>query len=57
MDGHKSDYFVLGLHYVLHMILGIFTLGIYWIWVIPEMNLAFAKYATDLLEDYKKKNK
>ena len=57
MDGHKSDYFVLGLHYVFHMILGIFTLGIYWIWVIPEMNLAFAKYATDLLEDYKKKNK
>ena len=57
MDGHKSDYFMMNLYYFLMMLLGCFTLGILWIWTIPEMNLANAKFATNLLDEYKKENK
>lgn len=57
MDGHKSDYFMLNLYYFFMMLLGCFTLGILWIWTVPEMNLANAKFATSLLEEYKKNNK
>jgi hypothetical protein len=57
MDGHKSDYFMMSLYYFGMLLLGCFTLGILWIWTIPEMNLAYAKFATNLLEDYKKSNK
>ena len=57
MDGHKGEYFTLNLYYFAMMLLGVFTLGILWIWIIPEMNLANAKFATNLLENYKKENK
>lgn len=57
MDGHKSDYFMMCLYYFLMILLGCFTLGILWIWTIPEMNLAFAKFATNILDDYKKGKK
>lgn len=57
MDGHKSDYFMMSLYYFLMMLLGCFTLGILWIWIIPEMNLAYVKFATNLLDEYKKENK
>ena len=57
MDGHKMDLFLMNLGYFLMLILGCFTLGILWIWTIPEMTLANAKYATDLLDEYKKNNK
>ncbi len=57
MDGHKTDYFVMSLYYFGMMLLGCFTLGILWIWVIPEMNLAYVKFATELLDEYKKENK
>lgn len=40
MDGHKMDLFMLDLYYILHYILGIFTLGIYWAWVAPRHQLA-----------------
>lgn len=56
MDGHKMEYFTMNLYYFLMMIVGCFTFGILWIWTIPEMNLANAKFATDLLEEYKKNN-
>lgn len=57
MDGHKSDYFMMSLYYFFMMLLGCFTLGILWIWIIPEMNLAYVKFATNLLDEYKKENK
>lgn len=57
MDGHKMDLFLMNLYYFIMIILGIFTFGILWIWVMPEMVLANAKYATDLLDEYKKNNK
>ena len=57
MDGHKGEYFCMSLYYFVMMILGIFTLGILWIWTVPQMNLAYVKFATDLLDEYKKNNK
>ena len=57
MDGHKMEYFKLSLYYFCMMLLGCFTLGILWIWTVPEMNLAYVKFATRLLDDYKKDNK
>lgn len=40
MDGHKMDLFMMDLYYILHIILGAFTFGIYWLWVIPRFQLA-----------------
>ncbi len=57
MDGHKMDLFLMNLYYAIMLFLGSFTLGILWIWTIPEMVLANTKYATDLLDEYKKNNK
>ena len=53
MDGHKMDYFLMNFYYCLLIILGVFTLGILWIWIIPEMQLANAKFATNLLDENK----
>ena len=57
MNGHKAEYFGMMMYYFLMMILGCFTLGILWIWTIPEMQLACVKYANELLDEYKKGNK
>jgi uncharacterized membrane protein len=57
MDGHKAEYFKMNLYYFFMAIVGMFTLGILWIWTIPEMNLANAKFATNLIDEYKKNNK
>ncbi len=57
MDGHKAEYFKMNLYYFFMEIVGMFTLGILWIWTIPEMNLANAKFATNLIDEYKKNNK
>jgi len=40
MEGRKMDLFVMDLYYILHIILGAFTFGIYWLWVIPRFQLA-----------------
>ena len=48
---------MMSLYYFFMMLLGCFTLGILWIWIIPEMNLAYVKFATNLLDEYKKENK
>lgn len=62
MDGHKLDLFLMDLHYLMLILLGIFTLGIYWLWVIPRMRLArviffeeiynqaYPKVSTEVLE-------
>jgi uncharacterized membrane protein len=56
MDGHKGEYFGMCVYYFFMMLLGCFTLGILWIWTIPQMNLAFAKFGSNLLDEYKKSN-
>ena len=57
MNGHKMEYFMLYLYYTLMIFLGILTFGILWIWTIPEMTIANAKFATLLLDEYKEKQR
>ena len=44
MNGHKWDYFVFELSFVGWIILGVFTLGILYVWLIPYMNVASTLY-------------
>lgn len=48
MDGHKFDYFYLQLSFIGWLILGIFTLGIGYLWLIPYMQTACAAFYEDL---------
>ncbi len=40
MKGHKFEFFCLGLSFIGWIILGIFTLGILYLWLVPYMNVA-----------------
>lgn len=44
MDGHKMEYFLLGLSFIGWSILGVFTLGLLYIWLIPYMQTTLANY-------------
>jgi uncharacterized membrane protein len=44
MQGHKGEYFVLGLSFILWALLGTITLGIAFIWIGPYMSLTYANY-------------
>ncbi|MGM9552083.1 MAG: DUF975 family protein [Clostridia bacterium] len=44
MHGHKMDFFVLRLSFLGWIILGIFTLGILYIWLVPYMNAAYLNF-------------
>ena len=44
MKGHKWEYFCLTLSFYGWIILGIFTLGILYFWLIPYMNTTFANF-------------
>lgn len=44
MDGHKFDLFVLGLRFIPWAFLCIFTLGIGLLWLMPYMQVTFAKF-------------
>ena len=44
MKGYKWDYFVFELSFIGWIILGIFTLGILYIWLVPYMNVASVLY-------------
>lgn len=48
MEGHKMDYFVLGLSFIGWAILGYFTLGILYIWLIPYMSATQVNFYNDL---------
>ena len=41
-EGHKAELFVLGLSFIGWILLGVITLGIAYIWVIPYMETTFA---------------
>ncbi len=51
MEGHKMEYFLLGLSFIGWAILGVFTLGILYIWLIPYMSATFANYYKSLKGD------
>jgi uncharacterized membrane protein len=48
MKGHKGEYFVLGLSFILWVLLGMITLGIGFIWIGPYMGLTYANYYEEL---------
>lgn len=50
MNGHKMDYFVLIISFLGWAILGILTLGILYLWLIPYMNVTFANFYNSLKE-------
>ena len=56
MNGHKMDYFMLGLSYLGWHFLAIFTLGLLEIWIVPYQTTASYKFLNDIKEEYEKKN-
>lgn len=48
MDGHKTDYFVLGLSFIGWCLLGAITFGIAYIWIIPYMQATLINFYNDL---------
>jgi hypothetical protein len=48
MKGHKGEYFILGLSFILWHFLEVFTLGLAGLFVEPYYNLTFAKYYREL---------
>lgn len=49
MSGYKWKYFCLGLRFIGWALLCLLTLGIGFLWLIPYMNVSFAKFYDDLL--------
>lgn len=54
MDGHKVDYLVLSLSFLGWLILGIFTFGILYLWLIPYISVTQANFYNALLEEKNK---
>ena len=51
MKGHKFDLFVLGLSFIGWAILGIFTLGLLYFWLIPYMGVSTAIFYDDIKDN------
>ena len=54
MNGHKMEYFMLGLSFIGWHLLAIPTLMILEIWIVPYQQTAITKYMYDLRINYKK---
>ena len=52
MDGHKLDYFVLGLSFIGWTMLIPVTFGLILIWLYPYMMTATTKFAVDVIDNY-----
>ena len=50
MDGHKLQYFLLGLSFIGWMLLCLLTLGIGFLWLIPYIQVTYAKFYLNLKE-------
>lgn len=50
MDGHKADFFLLEFSFLGWIILGLFTFGILYLWIIPYMQLTLANFYNELKE-------
>lgn len=44
MHGHKWQFFKLSLRYAFYFLLGIFTLFIWWLWLIPQNYISFGLF-------------
>lgn len=53
MNGHKMDYFVLGLSFIGWHLLAILTLGILEIWIAPYQTTATYKFLDDIMKTSK----
>ena len=51
MRGKKLQLFVFSLRFMFYAFLGIFTLFIWWIWLIPRYSVAFAGFYEELKKD------
>lgn len=50
MNGHKMDYFILQLSFLGWAILGAFTLGILYFWLIPYMEVTYCNFYNNIKE-------
>lgn len=50
MDGHKMDYFILGLSFLGWYIVGFFTFGLLYIWLVPYALVTFANFYNEICE-------
>lgn len=53
MEGHKIDYVILSLSFVGWFLIGIFTLGIIWLWIIPYMQVSLVNFYDKIKKDVK----
>ena len=51
INGHRWEYLVLGLSFIGWAILGVFTLGILYFWLIPYMEVTYANFYNSLKEN------
>jgi len=56
MKGYKGNFFLLGLSFIGWMLLGILTLGILYIWLVPYMQFSFISYYEELKNKSIKEN-
>ena len=52
MYGYKWKYFCLGLRFIGWVLLGILSLGIGLLWIMPYMNVSYAKFYEDVKANY-----
>lgn len=55
MKGHKFDLFWLGLSFIGWIVLGAFTFGIGYIWLIPYVQTSMAGFYQDVKDEYESK--
>lgn len=55
MKGHKFDLFWLGLSFIGWIVLGAFTLGIGYLWLVPYVQTSMAGFYQDVKEEYESK--
>jgi uncharacterized membrane protein len=56
MNGHKIEYLLLQLSFFGWIILGIFTCGLLYLWLIPYMYVTNANFYNKIKEEYEQKN-
>ena len=53
MRNHKWQLFMLNLEAILFFIAGIFTLFIWWVWLLPRYSIAYAGFYEELKKEFK----
>ena len=56
MNGHKMDFFLLGLSFIGWHFLALFTLGLLEIWLVPYQTTASYKFLDNIKKEYEKQN-